>query len=109
MVSFAGEKDLSETVKVQVKEGLTWKVEWIQNAADAPDYAKFTYVRSNDNGSFSIRTKEDNATEFLRKARLAVKATGGTVNPSSPLTAVIDVMQLSSKDEVKVLMVVNKI
>lgn len=108
MVSFAGEKDLSETVKVQVKEGLTWSVEWIQNAADAPDYAKFTYVRSDD-GSFSIRTEEDNATEFLRKARLAVKATGGTVSSSSPLTAVIDVMQLSSKDEVKVLMVDNNV
>lgn len=53
MVSFAGEKDLSETVKVQVKEGLSWSVEWVQNAADAPDYAKFTYVRSDD-GSFSI-------------------------------------------------------
>ena len=108
MVSFAGEKDLSETVKVQVKEGLSWSVEWVQNAADAPDYAKFTYVRSDD-GSFSIRTKEDNATEFLRKARLAVKATGGTVSSSSPLTAVIDVMQLSSKDEIKVLMVDNQI
>ena len=108
MVSFAGEKDLSETVKVQVKEGLSWSVEWVQNAADAPDYAKFTYVRSDD-GSFSIRTKDDNATEFLRKARLAVKATGGTVSSSSPLTAVIDVMQLSSKDEIKVLMVDNQI
>ena len=108
MVSFVGEKDLNEVVKVQVKEGLAWSVEWVQNAADAPDFDKFEFLR-NDDASFSIRTRTDNATEFLRKARLAVKATGGSVDPSNPLTAVVDVMQLSSKEEIKVLMVDNNV
>lgn len=108
LVSFTGEQDLSEVVKVQVKEGLSWSVEWVQGAADAPDFAKFEFLRGDD-ASFSIRTREDNATEFLRKARLAVKATGGSVDSSNPLTAVVDVMQLSSKEEIKVLMVDNNV
>ena len=108
MVSFVGEKDLSEVVKVQVKEGLAWSVGWVENAADAPDFAKFEFLR-NDDASFSIRTREDNATEYLRKARLVVRATGGTVDTANPLTAMVDVLQLSQKDEVKVLMVDNNI
>ena len=108
MVSFVGEKDLNEVVKVQVKEGLAWSVEWVQNAADAPDFDKFEFLR-NDDASFSIRTREDNLTPFLRKARLLVRATGGTVDAFSPLTAMVDVMQLSQQDEVKVLMVDNNI
>jgi len=108
MVSFAGEADLSETVKIQVKEGLSWSVAWDHAAADAADYAYFSFSR-NDDVSFAIRTRQDNSTDFLRKARLTVTATGGTVDSASPLTAVIDVMQLSSKDEVKVLMVDNNV
>ena len=108
MVSFVGEKDLSEVVKVQVKEGLAWSVGWVENAADAPDFAKFEFLR-NDDASFSIRTREDNATEYLRKAHLVVRATGGTVDTANPLTAMVDVLQLSQKDEVKVLMVDNNI
>ena len=109
MVTFANEADLTETVKVKVKEGLSWSVEWVKDASDASEFGMFSYARNDDGTSFSIRTTQANTSEFVRKARLTVKATGGSVNPAKPLTATVDVMQLSSSDEVAVLMVDNQV
>lgn len=103
MVTFDGYKDLSEAVKVVVKDGLTWSVEWDPTLV-GEESSKFSYARVDDR-QFSVTTLEDNATDFSRNARLLVKASGGTVDPQNPLTATVSVMQFSSKDEMATLMV----
>lgn len=103
MVTFDGYKDLSEAVKVVVKDGLTWSVEWDPTLV-GEESSKFRYARVDDR-QFSVTTLEDNATDFSRNARLIVKASGGTVDPQKPLTATVSVMQFSSKDEMATLMV----
>lgn len=103
MVTFDGYKDLAEAVKVTVKEGLSWSVEWDKTLV-GEESSKFTYARVDDR-QFSITTLEDNATDFTRNARLIVKATGGTVDPQKPLTATVSVMQFTSKNEAATLMV----
>lgn len=103
MVTFDGYKDLSEAVKVVVKDGLTWSVEWDPTLV-GEESSKFRYARVDDR-QFSVTTLEDNATDFSRNARLIVKASGGTVDPKKPLTATVSVMQFSSKDEMATLMV----
>lgn len=103
MVTFDGYKDLSEAVKVVVKDGLTWSVEWDPTLV-GEESSKFRYARVDDR-QFSVTTLEDNATDFSRNARLLVKASGGTVDPQNPLTATVSVMQFSSKDEMATLMV----
>lgn len=103
MVTFDGYKDLSEVVKVSVREGLTWSLEWDKTLV-GEESAQFNYGRIDDR-QFSISTLADNATDFTRNARLIVKATGGTVDPDKPLTATVSVMQFTSKEETSTLMV----
>lgn len=103
MMTFSSDVGSDETVKVQVKEGLSWAVEWVDESGGG-DHGYFEYSRIDD-GSFSVRTKGDNKTEFIRRARLKVTASGGSVSPTAPLVAFIDVVQFSSTNDSSVLLV----
>lgn len=106
MMTFSSDVGSDETVKVQVKEGLSWAVEWVDESGGG-DHGYFEYSRIDD-GSFSVRTKGDNKTEFVRRARLKVTASGGSVSPTAPLVAFIDVVQFSSNNDSSVLLVNNQ-
>lgn len=105
MVTFDGYKDLSEAIKVKLKdpESMAWSLEWDMTQG-SQDYQKFNFSRV-DNQQFSITTLEDNQSDFTNTARLIVKATGGTIAADKPLTATVTVMQFSSKMEAATLMV----
>ena len=104
MITFQGEIGLTESVKVNVKDGLTWTASWDTSDPLASDYGKFEFSTA-DNTAIAVTTLDSNRTDFLRTARLQVKASGGTVDASNPLIATIDVMQLSSSEEARILLV----
>lgn len=107
-LSFAAQKDLTEVVKVQVNDGNAWTLEWDTTDSKAQDQACFEFSKPEDD-MFSVRTKEDNNTDFVRRARLKVTASGPTINPDSPLVAIVNVVQYSQSGDIRTLMVDEKV
>ena len=99
MESPAGEAAL---IKVSVKKGTGWKLNWNSNLEDA-----FRYELVDEN-SFNIITTGVNNTLFTRNAKLDVTVTGVTPEPANPLTIQINVTQLSSVSDPRILMVEGK-
>ena len=96
-VTFDGKSGMTEVVSVKVKEGLSWTVDKDNITGDTPD--AFNLQRIN-NTSFSITTSGDNATQFVKNGHLRVSV------PGKPLLSLsISLVQLSSLDEVKTLLV----
>lgn len=91
--------DEAAIVKVSVKEGLSWKLTWRDPAQTVFKYEKI------DDTSFRIITLGTNDTEFINTALLNVEATGITPAPVNPLKVTVNVTQLSSKPELKMLTV----
>lgn len=89
-VSFLGQAGLKDTVKVRVKDGLTWDASWDVDSPEYQDNAEFTFSKSA--GLVALSTNTDNDTGKMRQARLRVTATGGTV--ADALVAYVDVMQV---------------
>lgn len=89
-VSFLGQAGLKDTVKVRVKDGLTWDASWDMDSPEYQDNAEFTFSKSA--GLVALSTNTDNDTGKMRQARLRVTATGGTV--AEALVAYVDVMQV---------------
>lgn len=90
-VSFFGEAGLKDTVKVRVKDGLTWSAAWETAAAEYPDKDSFSFTKAE--GLLALATLTDNDSGRMRQARLKVTATGATV--TDPLSAYVDVMQVA--------------
>lgn len=99
MESPAGEAAL---IKVSVKEGTSWSVDWEQNGDNAFSYEKV------DDKTFRILTTGNNSTPFTNTARLRVTAKGGTISASAPLELTVNVTQLSSSNDPQILMVEGK-
>lgn len=111
MVSFGYETAEAELVKVKVAGkdgGLTWHATWVTDDMTVGDYAEFA-MNSINNETLSIQTRSDNTTDFLRRARLKVWATGGSIDPSSPLTTYIDIYQFNRSGNMRILMVDNQV
>lgn len=89
-VSFLGQAGLKDTVKVRVKDGLTWDADWDTGSSEYQDMAEFTFAKAA--GLVALATNTDNDAGRMRQARLRVTATGGTV--ADPLVAYVDVMQV---------------
>lgn len=98
-VVLGSEKNESALIKVAVKEGTGWKLEWKNNAENA-----FRYEKTDDN-SFSIITTGNNATTFTRNAALKVSVTG----IAAPLELTVNVIQLSSISDPQMLTVEGKL
>ena len=87
------------TIKVSVKEGLAWKTEFKQNNGNAFKVEKI------DERSFMIVTNAKNESEFVNTAQLEVSATGGNVDPAAPLKITINITQLSTVNQLRMLSV----
>lgn len=98
-VVLGSEKNESALIKVAVKEGTGWKLEWKNNAESA-----FRYEKTDDN-SFSIITTGNNATTFTRNAALKVSVTG----IAAPLELTVNVIQISSISDPQMLTVEGKL
>ena len=100
LVVLGSEKDESALIKVAVKKGTGWKVEWKDNAESA-----FRFEKVNDE-SFSIITTGKNETVFTRNASLTVSVTG--VSTPTPISMTVNVIQLSSVNDPQMLTVEGK-
>lgn len=98
-VVLGSEKDESALIKVAVKKGTVWKVEWKNNVEDV-----FRFEKANDN-SFSIVTTGKNGTTFTRNAALTISVAG----LAAPLELTVDVIQLSSVNDPQMLTVEGKL
>lgn len=87
------------TIKVSVKEGLGWKTEFKQNKDNAFKVEKI------DERSFMIVTNKDNESEFVNTAQLEVSATGTNLDPDAPLKITINITQLSTVNQLRMLSV----
>lgn len=98
-VLLGNEAGESGTVKVNVKEGTGWSLEWKQNPTSA-----FRYEKINDK-SFSIIANGNNTSQFSNNALLEVRVTGIHPEPNPPLVLDVDVIQLSSAADSRTLIV----
>lgn len=89
----------SGVIKVSVKTGTSWVLQWKQNPTDA-----FRYEKVNDN-TFSIIANRDNQTQFSNNGVLEVRVTGITPEPEPPLAIDVDVIQLSTVADSRTLIV----
>ena len=87
------------TIKVSVKEGLAWKTEFKQNNGNA------FKVENIDERSFMIVTNAKNESEFVNTAQLEVSATGTNLDPNAPLKITINITQLSTVNQLRMLSV----
>lgn len=83
----------SAIIKVAVKPGTSWSVAWLSNLEGAFQAEK------TDNNSFRIVSNGENNTPFVKNGQLQITVEGTT------LAMEIDVMQLSSLDQMKMLTV----
>ena len=89
----------ASTIKISVKQGLGWETEFKQNTGNA------FRVEKVDDRSFMIVTNAENASEFVNTAQLEVRATGITPSPAIPLKIAINITQLSTINQLRMLSV----
>ena len=94
-VVLGSEQDESVLVKVAVKKGTGWRLDWKRNEGEA-----FRYEKVN-NESFNIITTGKNETIFTKNAELTVTVTG----IASTVSITVNVTQLSSASDPRMLMV----
>lgn len=109
MLTFSGSKDDTKRIRVDVKNGLNWKYYWTNSQGDVKLPESYFSIEKVDRRTLSITTLQDNDEDFIRDATLVVEATGGSVSSSEQLKCEVNLMQISSKVESKLLLVDNRL